>query len=102
MSSFDVALQAILPSLEDFDRLDNLAIALGHEAWKQDHVIHGMLEKPDGIEVYEIYRQRKTEEDVVVAVVQFGSRLNGYPNIVHGGITALLFDNTCASFISVS
>jgi hypothetical protein len=44
------------------------------------------------IEFYEIYQNNETRD--LRCVIKFGSSLNGHPGIVHGGITALLFDNS--------
>lgn len=49
-------------------------------------------EKTNAIKLYRIYG--KPDGSEVAAVVQFGSGVNGHVGIVHGGVTALLFDNT--------
>lgn len=49
-------------------------------------------EKTNAIKLYRIYG--KPDGSEVAAVVQFGSGVNGHIGIVHGGVTALLFDNT--------
>jgi acyl-coenzyme A thioesterase PaaI-like protein len=44
------------------------------------------------IEFYEIYKNVDTSD--LLCIIKFGAALNGHPGVVHGGITALLFDNT--------
>ena len=77
------------------------------------HAIHGTLFKESCIERYDVYRRKHREDtstsastdgtgDVttevidhadVVAIVTFGSDLDGHKNIVHGGILALIIDD---------
>lgn len=57
-----------------------------------DNLFHDTLRHEGMIEMYEVYR--KLGEDEIYAIVRFGSRLNGHPGIVHGGITSTAFDNT--------
>lgn len=57
-----------------------------------DHALHDTLNGPGMVEVYEVFKKNDSEE--IVCLIKFGKSLNGYPGIVHGGITALLFDNT--------
>lgn len=58
----------------------------------QNHALHDTLLGEGMIEVYEIYK--KKEENEIVGLIKLGKKLNGYPNVIHGGISALLFDNT--------
>ena len=75
---------------------DNGTLFDERSTWRNEHAIHAMLEKPNGIECYEIYRKlsKEGEDDEILCIIKFGSRLNGYPGIVHGGITGLMFDNS--------
>lgn len=80
------------------------------------HAIHGTLFKESCIERYDVYRRRRRPRDDdgavtarvdntkeirsdcnnhadVVAIVTFGSDLDGHKNIVHGGIIALIIDD---------
>lgn len=57
-----------------------------------DHALHDTLNGPNMVEVYDVFK--KNDSDEIVCLIKFGKSLNGYPGIVHGGITALLFDNT--------
>ena len=45
------------------------------------------------ISCYEVYVNRKNNNEIC-CYVSFGDLVNGHPNIVHGGITALVLDNT--------
>ena len=86
-------LKQIRPVCDKYERLDELHLSKKeNQDWLKDHVIHGNLNKESGIEVYEIYK--KSDEDELVCIIKFGSALNGYPGVVHGGITALMFDNS--------
>ncbi|KAJ1425434.1 HotDog domain-containing protein [Ochromonadaceae sp. CCMP2298] len=44
------------------------------------------------VEAYEVYKHRTREE--IYCILKVGSRLNGYPGILHGGISALLLDTS--------
>ena len=86
-------LKQIRPACDKYERLDELHLSKKeNQDWLKDHVIHGNLNKETGIEVYEIYKM--SNEDELVCIIKFGSALNGYPGVVHGGITALMFDNS--------
>ena len=86
-------LKQLRPAGDSHQRLDELHLSKKeNQEWLRDHVIHGHLNKETGIEVYEIYKTN--EGDELISIIKFGSALNGYPGIVHGGITALMFDNS--------
>jgi acyl-coenzyme A thioesterase PaaI-like protein len=93
-------LRNLRPNAEEYERLDEKHLSEGAgasifsgEEWRRDHAIHGLLAfHPNGIEMYEIYKSKLNGD--IIAVIGFGSQLNGYPGIVHGGITSLMFDNT--------
>ena len=57
------------------------------------HIIYGSLLKKDLIESIELYK-KDDENHVVVARVDLGRNLDGHPGVVHGGIIALLIDET--------
>lgn len=92
----DQVLRSLRPDNEEYERLDDNHLSMSQldsEAWRKDHAIHGLLAfHPNGIELYEIYKSRISGD--ILALIRFGSQLNGYPGIVHGGITSLMFDNT--------
>ena len=78
-----------------------------HEA--PHHFLHGHLVGTSGlVERYDLYRpnrrrRRRTAKaapttttssnEILVAVVRVGPQLSGYPGTLHGGATALLFDD---------
>jgi uncharacterized protein (TIGR00369 family) len=67
-------------------------------ALESSHVIYGQLLKENLIESYTAYKlstvtSETTGGDVVVALVKLGRSLDGHPNVVHGGILALLIDD---------
>lgn len=86
-------LSVLRPSTSTHDRMDEVMLSKPeYEAIVRDHVIYANLMKPQGIEAYEVYKDRNTKD--ITCLVKFGTSLNGYPGVVHGGITALMFDNT--------
>mmetsp|Transcript_39020 Transcript_39020/g.50453 ORF Transcript_39020/g.50453 Transcript_39020/m.50453 type:complete len:253 (+) Transcript_39020:85-843(+) len=61
------------------------------EYFTANHVFHGVLMGYGLIEDFQVYvRKDKTG---LVSVLQLGHATTGHPGIVHGGITALAFDN---------
>lgn len=86
-------LEGLRPKAGEYDRIDKIKLSLKeNQEWLNDHAIHGTLNKESGIEVYEIYKSNNSDE--LLCIIKFGSALNGYPGVVHGGITALMFDNS--------
>jgi uncharacterized protein (TIGR00369 family) len=57
-----------------------------------NNAVHDTLNGLGLIECYDIYK--RSQFDDIRCIVRVGNRLNGYPGIVHGGIIALLFDNS--------
>ena len=79
----------------EYDLIDDLH---GDQVKYPDHALHDTLNGSGLVESYVVYRKRNEEE--IMCVIKLGGQLNGYPGIVHGGITALLFDNSFgAAFI---
>jgi hypothetical protein len=88
-----MVLEGLRPKAGEYERIDKIKLSLKeNQEWLNDHAIHGTLNKESGIEVYEIYKSRNSDE--LLCIIKFGSSLNGYPGVVHGGITALMFDNS--------
>lgn len=58
----------------------------------ENHALHDSLGGPAKVEGHEMYKKRDGSE--IMGVIKLGTAINGYPGIVHGGITALLFDDT--------
>ena len=48
--------------------------------------------RTNSIRLYQLYAKR--DGTAVAGIASLGSGLDGHPGIVHGGVTALLFDNT--------
>lgn len=91
----DIAVESFRNSLSpasNFERLDVRLLESDHRQWVNNHALHETLKGDGKVEAYEVYRKKDSDE--VVCLVIFGESLNGYPKIVHGGITALIFDNT--------
>jgi hypothetical protein len=81
------------PTDENFERIDAKLLHDEHfRKWVKGSVVHDTLKGENKIEAYEIYMNQESKE--IVCIIRFGSVLNGYPGIVHGGITALMFDNS--------
>lgn len=70
----------------------------------ESHVIFGHLLQPNLLEKYHIYKRinhnnssnttNNTMQEIVVADIRLGERLDGHEGVVHGGILALLIDDT--------
>ena len=63
-----------------------------YKAFQEGNALHDTLLRPELLEKYEVYA--KNDGDEILCVVHFGSKINGHPTIVHGGITSLVFDNS--------
>jgi hypothetical protein len=83
----------VLRPNDEFERIDSkLLHSENFRRWIKDSVVHDTLKGERMIEAYEIYMHQETKE--VICVIKFGTSLNGYPGVIHGGITALMFDNS--------
>jgi acyl-coenzyme A thioesterase PaaI-like protein len=58
----------------------------------KDHLLHDTLNGEDKISDMKIYRDVKSNE--VIVTCSMGQGVSGHPNIVHGGATAALLDNS--------
>jgi hypothetical protein len=76
---------------EGFVRVDTL-LESSHIEYLRSNAVHDTLRGESLIEAYEVYHNETTGD--IRCIVQFGNALNGHRGIVHGGITALVFDNT--------
>lgn len=63
-----------------------------HRGAETSHAIYGPLFRSNLIERYNVYKN--VREQSVRADIEIGCGLNGHPSIVHGGILALLMDDT--------
>ena len=77
--------------LDGYQRIDQMLDTLTNEHISKN-AVHGTLCGNALIEVYEIYYNKKKAE--LLCLVHFGTELNGHPGVVHGGITATVFDNS--------
>lgn len=84
-------LERFRPSQDSYERIDDKVFNEGH-LFLENHAVHDTLAGLNRVEVYEIYKSKSSEE--LLCILKFGGSINGYPGIVHGGITATIFDNT--------
>lgn len=85
-------LEAFRPLPEEgFVRVDTL-LETTHSQYLANNAVHDTLRGESLIEAYEVYFNETTRD--IRCIVRFGNTLNGHQGIVHGGITALVFDNT--------
>lgn len=98
----DYSLQAVRKADTMLQRLANrdeyLRMEVPERALISSHVIYGQLLKENLIESYTAYKLASVsghtmKGDVVVATAKLGNALDGHPNVVHGGILALLIDD---------
>lgn len=88
------------PKDDEYDRIDTKLIDTVFKHMIDNHALHDTLNGEKRIEVYEVYQKKSIGDSYVdidrelVCLIKFGDALNGHPNIVHGGITALCIDNT--------
>jgi uncharacterized protein (TIGR00369 family) len=87
---------SMLEKLADSDMYVEMKVP--ERALESSHVIYGQLLKENLIESYTAYKlstvtSETTGGDVVVGSVKLGRALDGHPNVVHGGILALLIDD---------
>eukprot|EP01038_Epipyxis_sp_PR26KG_P004925 gene4925-6892_t len=62
------------------------------QAMSENHAVHSTLNGSGMIEQYEVYR--RLDHNEIWCVIHFGDKINGYSHIVHGGITAMMIDNS--------
>jgi acyl-coenzyme A thioesterase PaaI-like protein len=92
--------QSALKDLADNPKY--IAMQVPDRGLESSHVIFGQLLKENLIESYTVYKllsevtSQTTSRGngvVLVAAVKLGTDLDGHPNVVHGGILALLIDD---------
>jgi acyl-coenzyme A thioesterase PaaI-like protein len=77
----------------DFEKIE---IKPAVDDTRNNHFIHShLLRMSHFVEGYDLYRPngKTAVKEVLVAVLRLGPNLAGYPNLIHGGATALLFDD---------
>lgn len=79
------------PDSNRYQRIDSI-LESAHPEWKSNNAFHGTLQGENLIEKYEVYAN--SEEGDIICLVKYGCSLNGHTGIIHGGITAITFDNS--------
>lgn len=84
---------ALAPSSDDYVRIDltTLASPEFRESFLQSNALHDTLNGQGMIETFQVFHH-KTDSDLF-SIVKFGDRVNGYPGLVHGGISSLVMDS---------
>jgi hypothetical protein len=59
----------------------------------KNHALFDTLHTEDRVEAYEVYKHKTKQE--ILAVLKFGNSLNGYPQILHGGMHPLFLSTDC-------
>lgn len=80
------------PNSEDYERVDEQMYINDFNVSLSNHVLYSCLLDDNRIKRYEVYKHKHHEE--ILCIVDFGEAVVGWPQIVHGGISALLIDNT--------
>lgn len=81
------------PNLDEYTRIDSyLHEKPEYASFRENHAMHETLRGDKLIQNYEIYKKQDANE--IYCILSYGHALNGYRGVVHGGITALAFDNT--------
>jgi len=63
-----------------------------HKHMIKNHALFDTLYDDERVEEYKIFKH--PTEQKIMAVIKFGTALNGYPGLLHGGISALVIDNS--------
>jgi hypothetical protein len=85
------ALTDYRPDRRHYNRIDSL-LDSAHPDWKSNNAFHGTLQGDNMIEKYEVYAN--PDKGDIICLIKYGRSLNGHAGIMHGGITALTFDNS--------
>lgn len=80
------------PSSDDYERVNEQMYINDFNVSLSNHVLYSCLLDDNRIKRYEVYKHKHHEE--ILCIVDFGEAVVGWPEIVHGGISALLIDNT--------
>ena len=86
------AIELYRPNEKEYDRIDTLLLTEEMKSFTKNHALHESLKGDKKIEAYEIYKKKDADE--IKCIIKFGESLNGHKGIVHGGISALIIDNT--------
>eukprot|EP00903_Cladosiphon_okamuranus_P010663 g10081.t1 len=80
--------QLLPPNMYDVDRILAKTPLL-----RNDNAFHDTLNNDEAISCPYVLTRQGDEGEGIEAVVRFGKSIAGHPKIVHGGVTALTFDN---------
>lgn len=75
-------LTSLRPSKEDYEVVDWRDKKYAHMV--KNNALFDTLYGEGRIEAYEVYKHKTRPE--IVAILKFGSTINGFPHILHGGI----------------
>ena len=82
---------ALIPS-DDYIRIDEEAFKDPKFAhFIKNNALHDTLMGDGMIELFQVYQHQQTKD--IYSIVRFGHRVNGYPGLVHGGISSLVIDS---------
>lgn len=81
-----------VPNLEEYEAINEQTYIKDFNVSLTNHVLYSCLLDDRRIKRYEVYKHKHHEE--IYCIVDFGEEVVGWPTIVHGGISALLIDNT--------
>jgi len=96
-SKASVAPQSYAPP-EGYVRIDDQLLDR-YEAYLAQNVFHQALNGEGLVEEYKLYKKSKREGEGavgqdVIAYCRLGEDMCGHPSVIHGGVTALLLDQT--------
>lgn len=85
-----VAQSEILEGESSYEKM-----AIPERGFHEGHVIFGVLLGENMIESYDVFKRPEgsNEENVIIAHVRLGNRIDGHKGVVHGGILSLIFDD---------
>eukprot|EP01032_Pedospumella_encystans_P029195 gene29195-32974_t len=81
---------SLRPNKSDYEIID--WSSKKYEKMVKNNALFHTLYGEDMVEEYEVYKHKTKPE--IMAILKFGNVLNGYPEILHGGISALVIDNS--------
>jgi hypothetical protein len=82
-------LKSYRPDPNKYERIDDIIFRQEHavlnDSMLHGHVLYSSLMGESRVECYEVYKPKDSNEEEIYCIIAFGDRLNGWPNIVHGG-----------------
>ena len=93
-----------LPSMDPQDEISSLAPSDGYiridevtlkdpkfAHFVKNNALHDTLMGEGMVELFQVYQHEQRKD--ILCIVRFGHRVNGYPGLVHGGISSLVIDS---------